>query len=84
MYANEKAVGNYTKKPLFKFNPGMRKRMVSSMEDINNLRGYKMETFILGVNIADHYLMKLASDGKKAPNQYILGSTALFIAAKYE
>ena len=58
--------------------------MIHLIEDLNTMRKYKLETFYLAVNIADHYLMNLALYGKAAPDLVLLGTTSLFIAAKIE
>ena len=58
--------------------------MVLLMEELWELREYKLETFYLSVSIADHYLMKLAKTKKKAPCLATLGLACLFLAAKLE
>ena len=58
--------------------------MILLIEDLQKSRDYKLETFYLGVNIADHYLMKLAVLGQKAPCLVHLSATALLLAAKFE
>ena len=58
--------------------------MVLHIEDLWKSRKYKIETFYLAVNIADHYLMKLASLNRVAPCLVHLGTTALLLAAKIE
>lgn len=58
--------------------------MILLMEDLNQSRGYKLETFYLAVNIADHYLMKMAISENEAPCLVLLGTTSLLVAAKIE
>ena len=58
--------------------------MIHLIEDLNTKRNYKLETFYLAVNIADHYLMNLALEGREAPDLVLLGTTSLLLAAKIE
>ena len=74
----------YTDDHGFDVNVKQRKSMLLLMEDINTLRGYKLDTFFLASSIADHFLEQLYSQGEKAPNLIILSITCLFIAAKME
>ena len=60
MLNSEKAVGNYLNSFNHQIDSDRRKGMIILMEDINKKRRYRLETFYMGVNIADHYLMKLA------------------------
>ena len=84
MLQDETSAGNYFKLPNQRLKTDLRKGMILLLEDINTKRGYKLETFYLGVNIADHYLMKLALEGREAPHLVLLGVTSLFLAAKLE
>ena len=58
--------------------------MILLIEDLYKSRSYKLETFYLAVSIADHYLMKLASQYRPAPCLVHLGATVLLVAAKIE
>ena len=54
------------------------------IKNLNRWRGYKTETFYMGVNIADHFMSKLAMRKQKVPNLVLVGITTLFLAAKVE
>ena len=58
--------------------------MLLLIEDISDYRGYKVDTFYLASNIADHYLMQIYRTNKQVPNLILLSITSLFIAAKME
>lgn len=58
--------------------------MVVLIEDLQKCKGYKLETFYLGVQIADHYLMKQAIHRRSAPCMIRLAAASLLIAVKLE
>lgn len=58
--------------------------MILHIEDLWKSRNYKIDTFYLAVNIADHYLAQMARQYCISPCLVHLGTTALFIAAKIE
>ena len=84
MKRQEKAIGSYLKSATLGIKQAQRKGMILHIEDLWKRRNYKIETFYLAANIADHYLMKLASLNRTAPCLVHLGTTALFLAAKIE
>lgn len=56
--------------------------MVSFIEELHALRGYRNDTFYLAINIADKYLAVLAQNGSAAPNVIVLGVVSLLLAVK--
>ena len=84
MLTEEKAVGCYLKSSSLDIKPNQRRGMILLVEDLNEQRSYKLETFYLAVNIADHYLMKLALSDSSSPDLILLGTTSLLLAAKIE
>ena len=54
------------------------------MEELSDLKKYKIETFYLAVSLADRYLAKLARIEKEAPCLVTLSTTCTFMAAKLE
>ena len=58
--------------------------MVILIEDLHRHKGYKIDTLMLAVSIADRYLVNLAVGGQKAPCLAILATTVLLIAVKLE
>ena len=60
-----------------------RKRMVVLIETLQQMKGYKDDTFSQAVSIADRYLAHLTDqEDAKPPCRVVLAVTCLLIAAK--
>ena len=86
MLSQEYAIGAYinTHGQTLSITSAQRKRMVILIEDLHRHKGYKIDTLMLAVSIADRYLVNLAVEGQKAPCLVTLGVTCLLIGAKLE
>ena len=86
MLSQEYAIGAYitTHGQTLSITAAQRKRMVILIEDLHRHKGYKIDTLMLAVSIADRYLVNLAVEGQKAPCLVTLGVTCLLMAAKLE
>ena len=58
--------------------------MVLLLEELHNIKNYKVETLYLAVSLADRYLVKLALKKTRAPCLVTLAITCLLMAAKLE
>ena len=58
--------------------------MVKLIEELANLKEYKVETHYLAVSIADKYLVNIAVGGMKAPCLITLAVICVLMAAKME
>ena len=56
--------------------------MVCLIEQLQSLKGYRLETLYLAVSIADRYLNQLFQRSLQAPNLVTLSVTAIMLAAK--
>lgn len=61
-----------------------RQQMIILIEELNQLKEYKIETLYLAVSIADRYLVNIAVQGKAAPNLISLAVVSILMAAKME
>jgi len=86
MLSQEYAIGSYigTHGQTLGITAAQRKRMVILIEDLHRHKGYKIDTLMLAVSVADRYLVNLAVEGQKAPCLVTLGVTCLLMAAKLE
>ena len=90
MLRQEQVIGNYSDKAaLAGRNPILtmkeRKRMIILIETLQQMKGYKDNTFLLAVSLADRYLAKLTKQQDEMPHcKVILAVTCLLIAAKVE
>ena len=58
--------------------------MVMLIEELINLKEYKLETLYLAVSIADKYLVNIAVKGEKAPCLITLAVVCVLMGAKME
>ena len=58
--------------------------MVLLMEELYEIKGYKIETLFLAVNLADRYLVYVAFSDVEAPCLVTLAVTCILMAAKLE
>ena len=58
--------------------------MILMIEELNNLKRYKIETLYLAVSLADKCLLYLVAKNKKPPCLIKLAATCTLIAAKLE
>lgn len=56
--------------------------MVCLIEQLQSLKGYRLETLYLAVSIADRYLNQLFQRSLQAPNLVTLSVAAIMLAAK--
>ena len=87
MLSQESAVGNYFKddgQEILQISHMQRKSMIVLIEEIANLKCYKLETLYAAVAIADHYLAYLIPLNEVSPCLVQLGTTCLWIASKLE
>lgn len=86
MLSQEYAIGSYitTHGQTLSITAAQRKRMVILIEDLHRHKGYKIDTLMLAVSVADRYLVNLAVENQKAPCLVTLGVTCLLMAAKLE
>ena len=76
MLSQEYAIGSYitTHGQTLSITAAQRKRMVILIEDLHRHKGYKIDTLMLAVSVADRYLVNFVT----------LGVTCLLMAAKLE
>ena len=58
--------------------------MVLLLEELHNIKDYKIETLYLAVSLADRYLVNFAVSRYQPPCHITLAVTCLLIAAKLE
>ena len=61
-----------------------RRYMITLIEDLNRLKGYKEETLYLAASLCDRYLVNLAVMNMEAPCLIKLAIICTLIAAKLE
>ena len=86
LLVKEVAIGDY-----ISYNEGAlgvsavaRKHMVTLMEDLNQQKQYKEESFYIACSLADRYLVNCAVSGKRAPCLIKLAVIATLLSAKLE
>ena len=82
--AGEEALGDYLNCEMSSLNitSAHRTEMVRLIENLHFRKNYRVETLYSAVNVADRYLIKLATRGMAAPDLVLLSLTSLMIAAK--
>jgi len=58
--------------------------MVLLIEQLHELKGYKIETFYTAVSLADRYLSKISSQGRSLPCLISLAAVCMLMGAKLE
>ena len=58
--------------------------MVMLIEELSNLKEYKLETLYLVVSLADRYLVNIAVKGQQAPCLITLAVVSVLMSAKLE
>ena len=58
--------------------------MVLLIENICNLKGWRMDTLFMAVSITDNYIAKIIEEGHETPCLITIAVTSTLIAAKLE
>ena len=87
MLAEEYAIGDYTnmkQSTRVRMTDELRRHMVTLLEELNRLKGYKQETFYSACSLADRYLVNLAVLGHEFPCLNSIAIVCTMISAKLE
>ena len=86
MIKKEFAIGNYTVEcgtPM-KITAQQRRYMIAIIEELHRAKGYKDETLLLAVSVADRYLVNLTVLSRQPPDLTSLAVISLLLGAKLE
>ena len=77
-------IGNYLTGSDVNLDNYSRQQIVLLIEDLYEVKQYKVETLYLAVSIADRYLVKVFQNGRELPCLLTLSIIVLIMAAKIE
>ena len=86
MQKQEEPIGDYTSNisVSLQITSHARQQMIFLIEELHELKQYKIETLFLAVDLADRYLVYVAFSEARDPCLVTLAATCILMAAKLE